>query len=803
MSAETDTLHLYIIFQDDFETGDAGDWTINIPPEAPQGSSVTVETDDGNQVLCSRGQTWAEAGGYYWTNYTLEVKVKMLSIEGGGHISVHKSGPSRYLAQFWGNGLAITKEHEETFTQLTTVKTFFQTNRWYSFRIVCIGSTIQVYVDDALKLTYTDESDPILMGPIVLESGPGSVIYYDDVTVSTTLRLYAEHLIQEARDEINQAKTLGAETGEAEQRLDDAQAAYSGGDLSAAASLAEEAIGIASHAPVGAVSVDTLLRYESEYDQRTVEVSGTIRDIRFEEGSYVFALDDGTGVIPGSYNRTLGEIKTDDQVKALGRFDAQTNTLIVESIETQTEDEYFTFLIFKDDFEDGDFSDWMTDVDPGIEGSGWTVETEGGNQFLCCEGSSWGWAGDTEWTDYTIESKLRLIEGGCGIGFRISHKPEGAEHYTLSFTRYRLALVKAELYLNEVRPTEIKHVSVDLDPDRWYDVKIVCIGNNVEAYIDGALKIGFADEDNPFLEGAIEIGVFPHDGDKPSNALFDDVKVSRIATTSDINDLITYAQSEIDAAKEINADVTSAELKLEQARRALAQENYETVQYLVDEAVWLAKRASLGEISIKDLRAIATRCSGHLVTITGTVKNLEDRYGAGYEFALNDGTGEVAVTYQGALLDIADDYEVKVTGLFDAARETVSGSKIEKVSVPSTAGPSIPTGLLGVSLSIEQMATLLSIGGAVAGVCGWFVRHERMEKRRKVLFTKLMDEVDAVYSRFKMNAVQCEAELYKLKDEVLDEFKEGTIDENKHSILEQRIEEHLHEVRKQIEREKS
>jgi len=78
-----------------------------------------------------------------------------------------------------------------------------------------------------------------------------------------------------------------------------------------------------------------------------------------------------------------------------------------------------------------------------------------------------------------------------------------------------------------------------------------------------------------------------------------------------------------------------------------------------------------------------------------------------------------------------------------------------------------------------------------------------MEKRRKVLFKKLMDEVDAIYSRFKMNAVQCEAELYKLKNEVLDEYKEGTIGEDKHNILEQRIEKYLKEVREQIEEQRS
>jgi len=244
--------------------------------------------------------------------------------------------------------------------------------------------------------------------------------------------------------------------------------------------------------------------------------------------------------------------------------------------------------------------------------------------------------------------------------------------------------------------------------------------------------------------------------------------------------------------------VSSAELKLEQAKQALANEDYQIVQYMVDEAVWLTKRASLGEISIKDLRAVATLCSGHVVVITGTVERMQAQYGTGYNFNLKDGTGGLAVTYQGMLTDIGDGYKVRVTGIFDAPSETVAASMIEKISGSSTL---IPSGPFGITWSIELITASITMGGTVVGVIGWFVRHERMEKRRKVLFKKLMDEVDSVYSRFKMNAIQCEAELYKLKNEVLDEFKQGTIDEDKHNILEQRIEEYMKEIKEQIQKE--
>jgi cytochrome c-type biogenesis protein CcmE len=762
---------------------------------------VTVELDDSNHVLYSRGQTWAEVGDASWSNYTLEVRVKMLTSDGVGHISFRRSGPSRYFIQFHPNGLTLIKEITETFTPLETCKVFLQTSKWYSLKVVCHGDTINVYLDNDLKLSYIDETDPIYRGKIVLESSPDSRIHFDDIKVSTTLKLYIENLVNEAENEIYKADQLDADTTAAEQKLAEARTALKNGDLSSASTLAEEAINLAQQASVGTVSVDKLLRYAAEYDEHLVKVSGTIRDIRFEEGLYSFVVDDGTGVVQATYDGTLGEVKSEDEVEVTGVFSYSTRTIQAESVveKGSTQAELYTFLIFKDDFEDGDYNDWRVDVDPRIEGSRWVVQKEGDTQVICCLGASWGWTGDTEWADYIIDLRLKLVEGGCGIGFRVSHQPEGSEHYTLSFFNYGLSLIKTELYLKEPRGTELKRVNLDLDDDKWYNVKVVCLENSVEAYIDDALQLKYVDEDNPFLTGFIEIGVFPHDGDEPSHALFDDIKVSRITTTCNINDLITYAQSEIDKAKEINADVASAELKLEQARRALEQEDYQIVQYMVDEVVSLAKRSSIGQIAVKDLRATATLCCGHTVVVTGTVRNLESQYGTGYNFNLNDGTGGLTVVYQGVLTGVEDGYTVRVTGVFDASTESITASSIEMIQ-GSTQGSGGP---LGLTWSIELITTFITIGGAAAGVGGWLVRHERMEKKRKVLFTKLMDEVDAVYSRFKMNAVQCEAELYKLKDEALEEYKEGTINEDKYNILEHRVEEYMKEVRKRIEMEKT
>ena len=791
--AEEVTEHTYIIFEDDFKDGESEDWLLSIPPNAQSGSSWAVELDEGNEVLRGKGQTWAEVGDHSWTNYTYEVKVKLLT-DAGGAISIRMNGPAgRYMLGFHAYGLHLVKEQpSNVFHDLKDVEVIISLNKWYIFRISCVGNTIEVYLDDVLRIKYVDQENPILSGSIGLESAPNSNVHFDDVVVYTTYSLYVANLLRWAQDEINKAGMVNADVAEAVQRFATAQAAFSDGNLSLTESIALETINMAKHSSVGSVSSAVLLKYAAEYDQHTVEVSGTIRDIRYEQGVYSFAIDDGAGVISTIHNGTLGEIKTEDKVKVTGDFDALTKNINADSVVKigATTEGLYTFLIFKDDFEDGDFSDWSKSVDPNIEGSIWKVVKEDDNYILSGEGHCWSTTGDPGWTDYVFEFKMKPIKGYVHINFRITQTQAGTERYLIRLDTSRPSLSKEEAYLKEERITELKFLNVDIKPGNWYTVKIVCLGNNIKIYLDNNLVLDYTDEDTPYLSGLIGFEPVPYDGTKPSQILFDDVKVSKIATTSDINDLITYAQSEIDKAKEINADASAAELKLEQAKRVLAQEDYQMVQYMIDETVWLAKRSNLGEVSIRDLEAQATKCSGHVVVVEGTVRTLQASLGVGYDFNIDDKTGVLSVSFQGSFADIGEDYKVKVTGIFDASTETVSASRIEKISGP-----------VGMTWSFEMIGTLITVCGAIAGVGGWIIRSRSTRRKKKILFNRLIGDVDEVYTRFKMNARRCEAELLKFKGQILDEFKQGMIDEEKYNVLEKRVNSYIEEIKDQIERE--
>jgi len=104
----------------------------------------------------------------------------------------------------------------------------------------------------------------------------------------------------------------------------------------------------------------------------------------------------------------------------------------------------------------------------------------------------------------------------------------------------------------------------------------------------------------------------------------------------------------------------------------------------------------------------------------------------------------------------------------------------------------------GTAWSIERIATLITIGGATVGVLGWMFRTRSERRRRAILYKELMQGVDSIYTRFKMNARQCEAELYRFKEQMISEFKQGMITEENYNVLDERIEEYLAEIREEI-----
>lgn len=120
------------------------------------------------------------------------------------------------------------------------------------------------------------------------------------------------------------------------------------------------------------------------------------------------------------------------------------------------------------------------------------------------------------------------------------------------------------------------------------------------------------------------------------------------------------------------------------------------------------------------------------------------------------------------------------------------------LSKDSSSPPMTPT---GITWSIELITGVFSIGATIVGVGAWMFRTRNVKRKGRILVKRFMSEVDDIYSRFKMNSIRCELELLRLKNDVLNEFKEGIIDEQNFKILDERIDNYLSEVREELHKQ--
>lgn len=95
-------------------------------------------------------------------------------------------------------------------------------------------------------------------------------------------------------------------------------------------------------------------------------------------------------------------------------------------------------------------------------------------------------------------------------------------------------------------------------------------------------------------------------------------------------------------------------------------------------------------------------------------------------------------------------------------------------------------------------AVLITFIGGTVGIVRWGGNYRKRIKVKRRTFQEYLERVDEIYTQYKMNSRQCEAELYKLKTRVIDDFKQDIIDEKKFNILDKRIDEYILEIREEL-----
>lgn len=163
-----------VLFQDDFNDGNANGWT-------PQSGydDWSVVSEGGNYVYYSSSTNEARtsAGSQSWTDYSVEARVKVENFNGSNRAYVagrYKDGNNYYAASLTGgNKLELRKKVGGSTSNLASKSYTVTPGVWYTVKLEMSGSTIRMYVNGNLELSATDSS---------LASGGIGLVAYKTVT---------------------------------------------------------------------------------------------------------------------------------------------------------------------------------------------------------------------------------------------------------------------------------------------------------------------------------------------------------------------------------------------------------------------------------------------------------------------------------------------------------------------------------------------------------------------------------------------------------------------------------------------
>lgn len=172
-----------LLLGDDFEKGELKGWG----PAKDLALNWEVKKIGTNSFLSGKGGAFIYAGNSKtWKDYSFKIKAER--VKGGFELSFRSSAAGRYFVSLNDTrNLLILKKSKTGGNVVHLIETALKldTNKWYAFNIVAKGPNIKVFVDEALKIDYTD-TDPILNGSIQLIALEGSEVHFDDIKIESS-----------------------------------------------------------------------------------------------------------------------------------------------------------------------------------------------------------------------------------------------------------------------------------------------------------------------------------------------------------------------------------------------------------------------------------------------------------------------------------------------------------------------------------------------------------------------------------------------------------------------------------------
>jgi hypothetical protein len=180
-TASATTLHSTVLFQDDYEDGDAAGWT------AVSGTwGVAIDGTNVYSQTSTSGEAIAYAGTGAWTDYTYEAKVKLNTSYGNaGLVYRYADASNFYMFRLNNNGgkVELYKRVGGTFTLVASAAQTVSIGQWYTLKVVVNGNHTIGYVDGVEKIDWTNSVAELGSGKIGFRMS-SSAATFDDVAVT-------------------------------------------------------------------------------------------------------------------------------------------------------------------------------------------------------------------------------------------------------------------------------------------------------------------------------------------------------------------------------------------------------------------------------------------------------------------------------------------------------------------------------------------------------------------------------------------------------------------------------------------
>ena len=177
-----------VLFEDHFEDNVLDGWllTDNVGNFIMGDNSPwQILIAGGKHSLKGSTHSFAEPTMDGFMDGSVELEFK-LSNEASFHFNVRESkgeGYKRYFIGINSTGIYLNKQDGDNFYDLSSADVNLDQGIWHNVKVVFENNTIQIYINDSRKISYTDSNNPYLFGKISIESLTDNPVCFDNISI--------------------------------------------------------------------------------------------------------------------------------------------------------------------------------------------------------------------------------------------------------------------------------------------------------------------------------------------------------------------------------------------------------------------------------------------------------------------------------------------------------------------------------------------------------------------------------------------------------------------------------------------